>query len=188
VPDDISLETAAASLLQGLTALAFVRAAAGLPSPGPPLPRGTTDPGAFNRAFGPRPWALVHSAAGGTGSLLAAVLATHGARVIGTVVEQEGDGVGSGGGGGVGRTHKAAVARKHGAQWVVDRRREDVVARVREITGGKGVDVIFNGVGDETFEDDLKMAAKDGTVVVFGAAVSSSFHCPVWVGLWVGCS
>jgi NADPH2:quinone reductase len=147
IPAGLSTETAAASLLQGLTALTFVREAAGLPRPQDPSHQLGVSSG---------PWALVHAAAGGTGSLLAQMLAVHGARVIGTA----------------GGEAKCAVARKNGAQWVVDSLTEDVVERVREITGGKGVDVIFDGVGKATFDKDLEMVARKGTVAVFGNAVS----------------
>ncbi|KAK4238670.1 hypothetical protein C8A03DRAFT_14887 [Achaetomium macrosporum] len=145
LPPSLSTETAAAALLQGLTALTFVREAAGLPRPG-------TSTGTLGISSGP--WVLVHAAAGGTGSMLCQMLAVHGAKVIGTCGGKE----------------KCEVAKRNGAQWVVDRKEEDVVARVREITGGRGVDVIFDGVGKATFEADLEMVARKGTVVVFGNA------------------
>jgi len=156
LPADLSTETAAASLLQGLTALTFVREAAGLPSPKDPNHQLGVSSG---------PWALVHAAAGGTGSMLVQILVAHGARVIGTA----------------GGEDKCGIARRNGAQWVVDSKVEDVVARVREITGGKGVDVIFDGVGKATFESDLEMVARKGTVAVFGNAVSD-----VWGRVGIG--
>lgn len=70
-----------------------------------------------------------------------------------------------------GGKEKCEIARQNGAQWVIDSKSEDVVARVKEITGGKGVDVIFDGVGKATFESDLEMVARKGTVAVFGNAV-----------------
>lgn len=146
IPTSLSTETAAAALLQGLTALTFVREAAGLTRPSLGLSEG--------------PWALVHAAAGGTGSLLVQILSALGARVIATA-------------GGPG---KCEIARQNGAQWVIDSRStregDDVVSRVREITGGNGVDMIFDGVGKATFDDDLEMIARKGTLVVFGNAVS----------------
>ncbi|KAK3307121.1 uncharacterized protein B0T15DRAFT_165490 [Chaetomium strumarium] len=149
LPPSLSTETAAAALLQGLTALTFVREAAGLPRPGTSASAGGALLGVSSG-----PWALVHAAAGGTGSMLCQMLAVHGARVIGTCGGRE----------------KCEAAKRNGAQWVVDRKAEDVVARVKEITGGKGVDVIFDGVGKATFEADLEMVARKGTVVVFGNA------------------
>lgn len=148
IPEGLDTQTAAASLLQGLTALTFVREAAGLAQPH----------AAGHRQLGVSegPWALVHAAAGGTGSMLVQMLAAHGVRVIGT-------------GGG---EEKCVLAKANGAQWVVDSKREDVVARVKEITNGKGVDVIFDGVGKATFDGDLEMIARKGTLAVFGNAVS----------------
>ncbi|GAB1316576.1 hypothetical protein MFIFM68171_06786 [Madurella fahalii] len=144
LPDALSTKTAAAALLQGLTALTFVREAAGLTKPSLGLSEG--------------PWALVHAAAGGTGSMLVQMLSTMGARVIGTA----------------GGPEKCEIAKQNGAQWVVDslntKPGEDVVSRVREITGGHGVDVIFDGVGKATFDGDLKMIARKGTLAVFGNA------------------
>ncbi|KAK4134677.1 NAD(P)-binding protein [Trichocladium antarcticum] len=141
IPAGVSTATAAAALLQGLTALTFVREAAGLPQP--PGPR-------------EGPWALVHAAAGGTGGMLVQMLGVMGARVIGTA-------------GGPG---KCEIARANGARWVVDSKLgvEAVVQRVKEITGGHGVDVIFDGVGRATFDSDLEMAARKATVAVFGNA------------------
>ncbi|KAL2135707.1 hypothetical protein VTI74DRAFT_7224 [Chaetomium olivicolor] len=147
IPDKLTPKTAAASLLQGLTALTFVREAAGLTRP---------EPGKHEHQLGisSGPWALVHAAAGGTGGMLVQMLVLHGAKVIGTAGGKE----------------KCEIARANGAQWVIDSKSEDVVERVREITNGKGVDVIFDGVGRATFEADLEIVARRGTVVVFGNA------------------
>ncbi|KAK4155831.1 hypothetical protein C8A00DRAFT_13136 [Chaetomidium leptoderma] len=147
IPSELATDTAAASLLQGLTALTFVREAAGLARP-----QAAQD--SKLGASEARPWVLVHAAAGGTGSMLVQMLAVHGARVIGTAGGEE----------------KCAIARGNGAQWVVDSKKEDVVERVKEITGGKGVDVIFDGVGKATFDGDLDMIARKGTLAVFGNA------------------
>ncbi|RIA36627.1 NADPH:quinone reductase-like Zn-dependent oxidoreductase [Hephaestia caeni] len=97
---------------------------------------------------------LVHAAAGGVGQLLAGWLNAIGAIVIGTV----------------GNPAKAVRARKAGAAHVIDRSREDVVARVREITGGKRCPVIFDGVGRATWEQSLDCAARRGLIVSFGSA------------------
>jgi len=148
IPDGVSTSLAAASLLQGLTALTFVHEAVGL-SPLKPL------------GVGSGPWVLVHAAAGGTGSWLVQLLTLAGAKVIGTA----------------GGPEKVGIAKKNGAQWVIDSRAEDVVARVKEITGGKGVDVIFDGVGKATFEADLDMIARKGTLIMFGNAVCFAFPC-----------
>lgn len=149
IPDGLPTKTAAASLLQGLTALTFVRNVAGLQLPSP-FKEGEEGP-----------WVLVHAAAGGTGSVLVQLLAAHGARVIGTA----------------GSEAKCAIARANGAGWVVDSSHGsgEVVKKVLEITGGKGVDVIFDGVGKATFDGDLEMVARKGTVAVFGNAVSACF-------------
>ncbi|KAK1755918.1 quinone oxidoreductase [Echria macrotheca] len=139
LPDGISTETAASALLQGLTALTFVREAAGIKQ-------------ALGVSEGP--WTLVHAAAGGTGSLLVQILSVFGAKVIGTA----------------GSPEKCEIARKNGAQWTIDNRKEDVAARVKEITSGHGVDVIFDGVGKATFDLDLEIIARKGTLIVFGNA------------------
>ncbi len=97
---------------------------------------------------------LVHAAAGGTGQLLVQWLKHLGATVIGTV----------------GSPEKAARARALGADHVIEHKNEDVAARVREITGGKGVPVVFDGVGGSTWEASLKSAARRGLVVSFGNA------------------
>lgn len=106
----------------------------------------------------PGQWALVHAAAGGVGLLLVQMLRSVGAKVIGTASTPE----------------KCELARKNGAEWTVDSRNDDVVARVKEITGGHGVDAIFDGVGKATFDADLQMIAMKGHLISFGNAVSSS--------------
>lgn len=161
LPAGLSTEAAAAALLQGLTALTFVREAAGLRRPELGVAEG--------------PWALVHAAAGGTGSLLAQLLFAMGARVIGTA-------------GGPAKVEEAR--RTTGAQWVLDSKAEDVVARVKEITGGHGVDLIFDGVGKATFDADLEMIARKGTLVVFGNAVSADREthiCFLFIFAWACC-
>ncbi|KAH0598970.1 hypothetical protein MHUMG1_03084 [Metarhizium humberi] len=101
----------------------------------------------------PGQWALVHAAAGGVGQLLVQMLRSLGAKVIGTASTQE----------------KCDLAKKLGAEWTVSSR-DDVVARVNEITGGHGVDAIFDGVGKATFDADLQMIALKGHLVSFGNA------------------
>ncbi|KAH8911509.1 NAD(P)-binding protein [Coniochaeta sp. PMI_546] len=139
LPEGVSTEQAASSLLQGLTALTFVREAAGITPP----PEGSEGP-----------WVLVHAAAGGVGTWFVQLLSALGARVIGTA----------------GSSDKCEIAKQNGAKYVVHSRDEDVVARVNEITGGRGVDVIFDGVGKATFDSDLEMITRKGTVVMVGNA------------------
>jgi len=97
---------------------------------------------------------LVHAAAGGTGQLLVQWLKHLGATVIGTV----------------GSADKAERARALGADHVIEYKREDIAERVREITGGDGVPVVFDGVGGSTWEASLKSAARRGLIVSFGNA------------------
>jgi NADPH:quinone reductase len=97
---------------------------------------------------------LVHAAAGGVGQLLVQWLAAIGATVIGTV----------------GNEAKAEAARRAGAAHVLLSRRDDIAARVREITGGAGVPVVFDGVGKATWESSLQAAARRGLVISYGNA------------------
>jgi NADPH2:quinone reductase len=97
---------------------------------------------------------LVHAAAGGVGQLLVQWLRHVGARVIGTV----------------GSADKAARARALGADEVIEYKREDIAARVREITGGKGCEVVIDGVGGSTWDASLKSAARRGLIISFGNA------------------
>lgn len=97
---------------------------------------------------------LVHAAAGGVGHLLVGWLKAIGATVIGTVGSED----------------KAMRARHAGADHVILHKQEDVVARVRDITGGAGVPVIFDGVGKATWQQSLDSAARRGLIVSFGSA------------------
>jgi NADPH:quinone reductase len=95
---------------------------------------------------------LFHAAAGGVG-LIACQWARHlGARVIGTV----------------GSEAKAELARAHGCDFPIRYDREDVVARVRELTDGKGVPVVYDSVGKDTFEKSLDCLVPRGMLVTFG--------------------
>src|SRR5918995_1444520 len=108
---------------------------------------------------------LFHAAAGGVG-LIACQWAKHlGATVIGTV----------------GSEAKAELARAHGCAHVIRYDRENVVARVREITGGKGVPVVYDSVGQATFESSLDCLAPLGILVSFGQ--SSGKIAPVDLGI-----
>ncbi len=97
---------------------------------------------------------LVHAAAGGVGSGAVQLGKAAGARVIGVVGGQE----------------KAAVARELGADVVVDRRSEDFVAVVKEVTGGRGADVVYDPVGGDAYRGSTKCIAFEGRIVVVGFA------------------
>lgn len=97
---------------------------------------------------------LVHAAAGGVGQLLVQWLKHLGAKVIATV----------------GSAQKAARARSLGADHVIEYKREDIAERVREITGGRGVEVVMDGVGGSTWQASLKSAARRGLIISFGNA------------------
>jgi NADPH:quinone reductase len=97
---------------------------------------------------------LIHAAAGGVG-LIAGQWAKHlGATVIGTAGSEE----------------KAALAKAHGYDHVILYRRENIAERVKEITGGKGVPVVYDGVGKDTFEASLDSLQLRGLLVSFGNA------------------
>ncbi len=95
---------------------------------------------------------LVHAAAGGVGLLLCQWAKHIGATVIGTV----------------GTAEKAELARQNGADHTIVYREEDVVARVREITDGKGVNVSYDSVGKDTYEISLDCLAPLGMFVSYG--------------------
>jgi NADPH2:quinone reductase len=100
---------------------------------------------------------LFHAAAGGVG-LIACQWAKHlGARVLGTV----------------GSEAKAELARAHGCDVPIRYDREDVVARVRVLTDGKGVPVVYDSVGKDTFEKSLDCLAPRGMLVTFGQSSGS---------------
>ena len=97
---------------------------------------------------------LLHAAAGGVGLIASQWLKHLGATVIGTA----------------GGPEKAALALAHGCAHVIDTRAEDVAKRVRELTGGKGVPVVYDGVGKDTFQASLASLARRGMLVSFGNA------------------
>ncbi|WP_028006674.1 quinone oxidoreductase family protein [Solimonas flava] len=133
LPDDIDMPTAAAMMLQGMTAEYLLRRLY-------PVQRGQT--------------VLLHAAAGGVGLIATQWLKHLGATVIGTVGSEE----------------KARLARAHGCDHLIHYRREDVAARVRELTGGHGVPVVYDGVGRDTFAASLDSLAPRGMLVSFGNA------------------
>jgi len=133
VPLGMSTDTAAALMLQGLTAHYLCTSTY-------PLKKGDT--------------CLVHAAAGGVGLLLVQMAKRRGARVIGTV----------------GTEAKAALAREAGADEVVLYTREDFLEAVKRLTGGRGVDVVYDSVGKATAEKSLDCLVPRGMMVFFGNA------------------
>ena len=97
---------------------------------------------------------IVHAAAGGVGQLLCQVAKLRGARVFGTVSTEE----------------KARIAREAGADEVILYSQQDFSAEARRLNGGKGVQVIYDGVGKSTFEKGLDTLAPRGLMVLFGQA------------------
>lgn len=95
---------------------------------------------------------LVHAAAGGVGLVLCQWAAYLGATIIGTVGSEE----------------KAELARANGCTHPILYRTENVVDRVRELTGGTGVDVVYDSVGRDTFEQSLQCLRPRGLMVTFG--------------------
>jgi NADPH2:quinone reductase len=133
LPSGIAFETAAAMMLQGLTAAYLLR-----------------------RTYAVRAGdaVLVHAAAGGVGLIACQWAKALGATVIGTV----------------GSAAKAALASAHGCDHVINYSTEDFTARVREITGGEGVSVVYDGVGKDTFPGSLDCLRPLGTMVSYGNA------------------
>jgi NADPH2:quinone reductase len=140
IPSELQPGIAAASLLQGLTALTLIREAY-------PVQKGD--------------WVLVHAAAGGVGLWLCQLLKAVGAKTIGTASTAE----------------KIELAKKNGAQYMVNYKEEkDFVAKIKEITGGEGVKVVFDSTGKDQFDNDLEVTARKGTVVSYGNSVSLITH------------
>ncbi len=133
VPADVPLSTAAAVLLQGMTAHYLSHDV---------------------HPVGKDTWALVHAVAGGTGLVLAQVIQLCGGTVIGTVSTEE----------------KARRVRSRGIEHVVVRTEQDPLAEVRRLTDGRGVDVVYDGVGGPTFDSSLAAVRTRGTLAVFGMA------------------
>ena len=133
IPDALSTELAAASLLQGATAHY--------------LTHGVRETRSGDTA-------LVHAAAGGTGGLLVQMLKAAGARVLATCSTDE----------------KAALARESGADEVILYTQEDFQKRTRELTDGRGVDVVYDSVGRSTFEGSLGSIRPRGLLCLFGQA------------------
>lgn len=133
LPDGVSAEVAAASLMKGLTAHALLTQC-------PAVQAGDV--------------ILVHAAAGGVGTIMTQWAAALGCTVIGTA----------------GSEAKAQAALANGCRHVILYDEEDVAARVKDITGGQGVHVVYDSVGAATFEASLNSLARRGWMVCFGNA------------------
>lgn len=102
-------------------------------------------------------WVLLHAAAGGAGFLMTQILKSIGAKVIGTA----------------GGLEKCALVKSLGADVVIDYRSEegkDWVKKVKEVTGGRGVDVVYDSVGKDTWKGSLEAVKRKGTIIWFGNA------------------
>jgi NADPH2:quinone reductase len=133
IPEKLDDRSAAAAMLQGMTAHYLVHDSF-------KLKKGDT--------------ALIHAAAGGVGLLLVQMAKHIGARVIGTV----------------GSEAKAKLARAAGADEMIIYTKQDFEAETKRLTDGKGVDVIYDGVGKDTFDKDLNVLRPRGYLVLFGAS------------------
>ena len=131
VPEGVSSEVAAATMLQGMTAHYLTHSTY-------PLQAGET--------------ALVLAAAGGVGGLLTQLAKRRGARVIGAVSTEE----------------KAALARAAGADEIIMYTQADLAQEARRLTGGKGVDVVYDSVGKDTFDKSLDSLRPRGYLVLYG--------------------
>ena len=131
VPADVDLKTAAAVMLQGMTAHYLCRSTF-------PVTEGTV--------------AVVHAAAGGVGLLLTQMVKKYGGTVIATTSS----------------TPKAILAKHAGADYVTGY--EDFGLVVRDVTGGRGADVVFDGVGKDTFDASLGALHPRGMMVLFGGS------------------
>ncbi len=132
IPDGVSDEIAAASMLKGMTTEYLLQRCA-------PLRAGH--------------FALMYAAAGGVGLFAGQWAKAIGVNLIGVAAGEE----------------KCALAKANGYHTVIDRTKEDVHARVREITGGKGVPVVYDSIGKDTFETSMNCLAPRGVFVSFGA-------------------
>jgi len=108
----------------------------------------------------PGDWCLIQAAAGGIGLLLCQMAKIRGGRVIGVTSKEE----------------KAKFVREAGAEEVVISTRADIAKEARRITNGSGVNVVYDGVGKDTFEANLDSVAPAGYLVIYGQ--SSGFVPP----------
>jgi NADPH:quinone reductase len=132
LPDGVSDDDAAASLLKGMTVEYLMDRCARL---------------------APGDWALMYAAAGGVGLLAGQWAQARGIRLIGVASGPE----------------KCALALANGYAAVIDRQTEDIAARVKTLTDGKGVPVVFDSIGQATFDTTLDCLAPMGLFVSFGA-------------------
>jgi NADPH:quinone reductase len=133
LPDSIAFNTAAAMMLQGLTAAYLLRRT-------------------YRVQAGDA--VLIHAAAGGVGLIACQWAKALGATVIGTV----------------GSKAKAELAKAHGCDHVINYSTENFSQRVRDITGGEGVAVVYDGVGKDTFAGSLDSLRPMGMLVTYGNA------------------
>jgi NADPH2:quinone reductase len=133
VPNGIDDESAAAALLQGMTAHYLSQSTY-------PIRAGDT--------------VLVHAAAGGVGLLLTQMAKNRGARVIATVSTEE----------------KARLAKEAGADEVILYTTQDFESEVKRVTGGEGVEVVYDSVGKTTFDKGLNCLKRQGMMVLFGGS------------------
>ena len=105
-------------------------------------------------ALKPGDTCLVRAAAGGVGQLLCQMAKLAGARVIGTLSTKE----------------KAAIALEAGADEVINYAEKDFAEEVKRLTGGNGVQVVYDGVGKDTFNKGLDCLAPRGCMVLFGGS------------------
>ena len=131
LPDGVDFNTAAAAMLQGMTAHYLTHSTW-------PLKNGDK--------------CVVHAAAGGVGRLLVQMAKMRGATVYGTA----------------GNDDKAAIAKEAGADEVIVYTKQDFVAEVKRFTGGKGVDVVYDSVGQSTFLKGLDIIRPRGLMALFG--------------------
>jgi NADPH2:quinone reductase len=131
IPDGLDFSTAAAAMLQGMTAHYLTHSTY-------PLKSGDA--------------CLVHAAAGGAGGLIVQMAKMLGARVFGTVSTPE----------------KARIAREHGADEAILYTEQDFEAEVKRLTGGRGVDVVYDSVGKTTFDKSLNSLRPRGMLALFG--------------------
>ena len=131
IPDHVDFHTAAAAMLQGMTAHYLTHSTY-------PLKSGDS--------------CLVHAAAGGAGGLTVQMAKMLGARVFGTAGSQE----------------KAKIAREHGADECIVYTDQEFEAEIKRLTGGRGVDVVYDSVGKSTFDKSLNCLRPRGTLALFG--------------------
>src|SRR5574337_982227 len=132
-------------------------------APSAPMPRCATSRRTYR--VQPGDTILTHAAAGGVGLIVCQWAKALGATVIGTV----------------GSEAKAALARAHGCDYPIVYTHENFAERVREITGGQGVPVVYDSIGKDTFVDSLSCLQPLGIMVSFGSA--SGAVPPVDIGL-----